>query len=108
MMTYKKMVAHLVDQEAWNWVEEVTGCSAMTSEVTDIHIDEDTIYWEVAVKVRDASFNPALYRDILVGGTACDMCGICKSVIWNADRSKALWFSVEKTRRMFGITEFKF
>lgn len=108
MMTYKKMVAHLVEQEAWKWAEQVTGCSVINSEPTEIHIDEDTIYWEVKVEVRDESFSPPLYRPILVGGTACDMCGICKSVIWNADKSKILWMSVEATREQLGITEFKF
>lgn len=104
-MTYKKLVAHLVERKAWKWAETVTKCSVITSEVSDLHIESDTIYWEVSVEVRD---NNSIYRTIRVGGTACDICGICESVIWNADKKEILWMSVEETRKQLGITEFEF
>lgn len=110
-MTYKKIVANLVEEDARNWMEKVLDANGYDKAfifVEDVELENDkerdTVFWSVKVEVR-------FERDILrycfeIGGTADDLCGICHSVIWGRNR-EVLWMSVKETREDLGIESFK-
>lgn len=111
-MTYKKIVAAMVEQDARQWMEKVlseNGYDEAYVFVDDVQLEndkeKDTIYWTVKVDIR-------FKMDIInyhfeIGGTADDLCGICHSVIWTADKKQILWMSVKESRKQLGIESFK-
>ena len=110
-MTYKAIVERMIEIEATRFVEktlEENNVPFSFAEAWETKMENDkeadTIYWDVEVKIyTDLPFPTR----VIVGGTADSHCLICKSVIWNSDKSKILWMSVESTRNELGITEFK-
>ena len=110
-MTYKAIVERMIEIEADKFVEKAlkqNNISYHFVEPMEVKMEndkeEDTIFWEVAVRIYDGALFP---KKVLVGGTADSHCLICSSVIWDEEKRNILWMSVESTRNELGITEFK-
>lgn len=111
-MTYKAIVKEMVRTEACKWVESLLKENDIEfryvcANTEDVNLENDKkadqVYWDVKVEIWRSSWDITL----IVGGTVDDMCGICKSVIWDRSQRNILWMSVEETRKQLGIGEFK-
>ncbi len=109
-MTYKKIVAHLLEMTAQSWVEqllekngiEYTFTSARETEMENDK-ERDTVYWKVPIEIsRKGNIIPTM---VIVGGTADDLCGICKSVIWD-EKNEIIWMAAKETREKLDIDRF--
>ena len=107
-MTYKKIVIDILQQQSREWVEKLLNENGIEydftwSDILELENDkeQDMIYWTVEVTV---GMN-GLRKVLQVGGTADDLTGICKSVIWDSKKN-IVWMSVKETRDQLGITEF--
>ena len=112
-MTYKKIVAMMVEEDARKWLEKVLAEHGYESRYVFVEDggatfesdkDMDTFRWAVKLTVRFKKDPGNYYFEI--GGTVDDFCGIFHSVIWNR-KHDILWMSVKQTREQLGIKEFK-
>ena len=108
-MTYKAIVKELIRTEAETWVEKLLKDNNIeykytSSTVIEMENDKkyDHILWQAAI---DITFNNR-HKKVVVGGTADDVLGICKSVVWDGGLN-IIWMSRKETRDQLGITEFK-
>ena len=110
MTSYKKIVAHLLEMTAQSWVEKLLENSGIeynftSAKETEMENDKgmDTVYWKVPIEIsRKGNIFPTV---VIVGGTADDLCGICKSVIWD-EKKEIIWMAVKETREKLGIDKF--
>ena len=110
MTSYKKIVAHLLEMTAQSWVEQLlekNGIEYTFTSVRETEMENDkeegTVYWKVPIEIsRKGNIFPTV---VIVGGTADDLCGICKSVIWD-DKKEIIWMTVKETREKLGIDRF--
>lgn len=108
-MTYKAIVRNMIRHESEKWVQKLlaeyniehkfttVGCIEMENDK-----EKDVIYWTTGIGV----WVPGGYVTLEVGGTADDILGICKSVIWD-EKHNIIWMGAKETREQLGITEFK-
>ena len=111
-MTYKKVLQSLIEREASKWLEEVLVeqgykvkfCFGVETESENCK-EYDSILWEVKCDVMFEG-RPC-YDHYIVGGSACDLTGICCSVIWDMEKHRnILWMANEETRKDLGIIAF--
>lgn len=112
-MTYKKALAHLIEEAAQNWLGKILEENKPTIGKTytfqdgnvEFEMEKDVIYWTVKFEIRkEKSYVP---YHVAVGGTVDDLVGLCCSVIWASDKRKILWMNVPSTRESLGIKEFQ-
>lgn len=109
-MTYKKIVANMVEADAIKWAEKVIrengyGEVFVWSDGVELEHDKegDMFLWTVSLTV--SFHNDIISRHVDVSGTVDDVCGICHSVIWSKNHN-ILWMNVPQTRETLGITKF--
>ena len=111
-MTYKKIVAHLLEMTAQSWVEQLLEkngieyrfTSARTEEIEMKNVKDLGVLWEIPIEIYwKENIFPTI---VTVGGSADDTCGICKSVIWG-EGHKIIWMGVKETREKLGIDRFR-
>ena len=107
-MTYKSVLARVIEDEARAWVEEVLQengikASRLYTEDAVVKKEDGNIYWDVKVIVQ---LENGSRRTVIAGGTACDMFGISKSVIWDSEKN-IIWMSVAKSRKQLGIEKLR-
>ena len=111
MVTYKRIVKMLVEQEANAWLKKVLKENKVeylflsTSDPTmEIDKEIDSYLWEMKAEVYMDRY---LKHEVIVGGTVDDLCGVCCSVIWNNGKKDTIWMAVPKIREALEIKEFK-
>lgn len=109
-MTYKAIVAGMLERDSRNWMEKLLAESGIKFSFVTTEIEEMTqakyeIYYTCKVTVYGTG-NSILPDVILVGGTA-DEYRIYHSVVWDRKKDKILWMANDKTRNELGIEKFK-
>lgn len=106
-MTYKRLAIELVRRSAITWLEETLEQNNIEYQliVADdpimVNDKKDVFYFDCNMRII---FPTNKHINVIVGGTADDMLGVCNSVLWDENK-KVLWMSVAETRKQLGITE---